>query len=71
LTKNYTGAEIESLVKSAVSFAIARSTNVMDFSAKLKIDESKLKVEKNDFIRAMEEVKPQFGIDEDKFNLYF
>lgn len=44
LTKNYTGAEIESLIKSAASYAITRSTNIMDFSAKLKIDESKLRV---------------------------
>lgn len=43
----------------------------MDFSSKLKIDESKLKVEKDDFLKAMQEIKPQFGIDEDKFNAYF
>lgn len=71
LTKNYTGAEIESLIKSAASYAITRSTNIMDFSAKLKIDETKLRVEKEDFLKAIEEIKPQFGIDEDKFSAYF
>ena len=43
----------------------------MDFSAKLKIDEKNLPVKKEDFLKALEEVKPQFGIDEDKFNCYF
>ena len=71
LTRNYTGAEIEALIKSASSYSITRNTNVMDFSQKLKIDESRLRVEKQDFLKALEEVKPQFGIDEDKFNAYF
>lgn len=36
--KNYTGAEIEAIVKSANSFALNRHHNLMDFSKNLKID---------------------------------
>lgn len=36
-TKNYTGAEIESVVKSANSFALNRHHNLMDFSKKIVI----------------------------------
>ncbi len=32
LTKNFTGAEIEALVKSASSHSISRTTNILDFS---------------------------------------
>ena len=64
LTKNFTGAEIESLVKSASSHCISRTTNILDFSKELVIDEKNLRVEMQDFIKALEEVKPQFGVDE-------
>ena len=43
----------------------------MDFSQKLKIDEKNLRVERQDFLKALQEVKPQFGVDEDKFSAYF
>lgn len=36
--KNYTGAEIEAIVKSANSFALNRHHNLMDFTKNLKID---------------------------------
>ena len=37
-TKNYTGAEIEAVIKSASSYSFERCTNLMDFTkdAKLK-----------------------------------
>lgn len=38
LLKNYTGAEIEAIVKSANSFALNRNHNLMDFSKNLVID---------------------------------
>jgi len=44
LTKNFTGAEIEALVKCASSHAISRTTNILNFSEELKIDEQRLKV---------------------------
>ena len=38
ILKNYTGAEIEAIVKSANSFALNRKHNLMDFTANLVID---------------------------------
>lgn len=64
LTKNFTGAEIEALVKSANSHAISRQTNILDFGKELIIDEKGLKVSMEDFQKALKEVRPQFGVDE-------
>jgi len=64
--KNYTGAEIEAVVKSATAQAFARTNNLMDFSKEPTLNEDS-KVEMQDFNKAIEEVKPQFGVDTDKF----
>ena len=64
LTKNFTGAEIQALVKSASSYSISRTTNILEFAKELIIDQKKLKVERQDFIKALGEVKPQFGVDQ-------
>lgn len=69
LLKNYTGAEIEAIVKSANSFALNRKHNLMDFTKEIKIDEP-VQVEKQDFMLAYEEIKPEFGIDESKMEVY-
>jgi vesicle-fusing ATPase len=66
LLKNYTGAEIEAVVKSAASHAFARTNNLMDFTKEPTLNEDS-KVEFQDFVKAIEEVKPQFGVDTDKF----
>ena len=58
-TQNYSGAELEGLVKSATSFALNRNVDVSDLSAPL--DEENLKVEMGDFENALQEVKPAFG----------
>ncbi|CAL5222767.1 g5179 [Coccomyxa viridis] len=58
-TKNFSGAEIEGLVKSATSFALNRQVDVNDLSK--PIDEDNLKVCKEDFEEALKEVKPAFG----------
>jgi len=65
LTKNYTGAEIESVVKSASSFAFNRTHDIMNFT-KTKVNEDVI-VTMADFREALKEVKPQHGIDTDKF----
>jgi len=57
-TKNYTGAELEGLVRSAASFALARN---IDASSIKTIDEKAVKVEWNDFERALLETFPAFG----------
>lgn len=38
LTKNYTGAEIEAIVKSANSFALNRNHDLMNFTKNVIID---------------------------------
>lgn len=40
-----------------------RSSNLQDFGAKLVIKEG-FKVEREDFIRSLQDIKPQFGVDE-------
>eukprot|EP00897_Mesotaenium_endlicherianum_P010272 jgi/Mesen1/9273/ME000060S08712 len=58
-TKNYSGAELEGLVKSAVSFALSRQTDPSDLTKPL--DEDNLKVTMHDFESALDEVRPAFG----------
>lgn len=67
-SKNFTGAEIEALVKSATSFAFNRVHDIMDL--KKKNLEKEVIVEKKDFVKALGEIKPAFGLDEDKFSVY-
>eukprot|EP00252_Welwitschia_mirabilis_P007999 TRINITY_DN19709_c0_g1_i1.p1 TRINITY_DN19709_c0_g1~~TRINITY_DN19709_c0_g1_i1.p1 ORF type:complete len:755 (+),score=165.99 TRINITY_DN19709_c0_g1_i1:246-2510(+) len=58
-TKNYSGAEIEGVVKSAVSYAINRQLSLEDLTK--QIDEENIKVTMDDFLNALQEVKPAFG----------
>ena len=59
-TKNFSGAEIEGLVKAASSYALARTTGGGDNLK--KIDLSGLKVGRDDFLRGLSEVTPAFGV---------
>ena len=69
LTKNFTGAEIEGLVRNAASFALARN---IDLSSVKTVDEAALAVEWRDFERAFSESVPAFGNkDNDEINSYF
>jgi len=63
-TKNFSGAEIEGLVKSASSWALQRQIDVKDG---IKVKEGEIKVAKVDFDRALKEIKPLFGVDTDEF----
>jgi vesicle-fusing ATPase len=64
-TKNYSGSEIEEIVKCASSYALTRELDVMD-GIKIKAA-GKVMVTRRDFELALEKVKPAFGIDEDEF----
>ena len=64
-TGNFSGAEIEGLVKSAVSFALTRQVDMNDIGA--PIDEDNIKVTMADFELALLEVKPAFGASTDLF----
>ncbi|KAI8112870.1 hypothetical protein M9434_004190 [Picochlorum sp. BPE23] len=67
-TKNFSGAELEGLVKSAASFALNRQIDVNNLNK--TIDEDNIKVCMQDFITAMEEVIPAFGATVDVLNSY-
>ncbi|KAH8967710.1 hypothetical protein BDL97_03G090500 [Sphagnum fallax] len=58
-TKNFSGAELEGLVKSATSFALNRQVSVVDLSR--EIVEDNIKVTMDDFMSALNEVKLAFG----------
>ncbi|KAF9226866.1 vesicular-fusion protein SEC18 [Gyrodon lividus] len=65
LMKNYSGAEIEGFVKSATSFAFNRHVKVGTFAG-ISDDVENLRVNKNDFFQALEEIKPAFGASEEE-----
>ncbi|KAH8701974.1 putative vesicular fusion ATPase [Talaromyces proteolyticus] len=65
LTKNYSGAEIFGLVKAATSFAFNRHVEPGTL-ATVKKDVVDLKVRRDDFLNALEEVKPAFGVSEEE-----
>jgi len=66
-TKNFSGAEIEGLVKSAASFALNRQ---IDIHKQKKFDEKSIKVTSGDFEMALGEVKPAFGVSTDELEAY-
>ncbi|GFH21550.1 uncharacterized protein HaLaN_18878, partial [Haematococcus lacustris] len=58
-TKNFSGAEIEGLVKDAVAYALNRQVDINDLHKPL--DEDAIKVTMEDFTHSLLEVKPAFG----------
>ncbi|KAF7332361.1 hypothetical protein MKEN_00117800 [Mycena kentingensis (nom. inval.)] len=65
LTKNFSGAEINGLVKSATSFAFNRHVKVGTMAG-IADDVDSLMVNRSDFLHALEEVKPAFGVSEEE-----
>lgn len=64
-TKNFSGAEIGGLVKSATSFAFSRHIKVGTMAG-ISDDVADMKVKRDDFISALDEVKPAFGVSEEE-----
>ncbi|PRP84712.1 hypothetical protein PROFUN_07962 [Planoprotostelium fungivorum] len=64
-TKNYSGAEIKGVVNSATSFAL---NSKVDATNGIKVKDGPITVKMEHFQRALAEVKPAFGIDEDEFS---
>ncbi|XVF40491.1 hypothetical protein PTKIN_Ptkin01aG0117800 [Pterospermum kingtungense] len=62
-TKNYSGAELEGVVKSAVSFALNRQISMDDLTK--PVDEENIKVTMEDFLNALLEIVPAFGASTD------
>ncbi|KAK2740193.1 transport between ER and Golgi ATPase protein [Myotisia sp. PD_48] len=65
LTKNFSGAEISGLVKSASSFAFNRHVKVGTMAG-VSDDIVNMKVNRQDFHNALEEIKPAFGVAEEE-----
>lgn len=65
LTKNFSGAEIGGLVKSASSFAFNRHVKVGTVAG-VSDDIENMKVNRGDFLNALDEVKPAFGVSEEE-----
>ncbi|KAI9046611.1 hypothetical protein LZ554_009354 [Drepanopeziza brunnea f. sp. 'monogermtubi'] len=65
LTKNFSGAEIGGLVKSASSFAFNRHVKVGTVAG-VSDDIENMKVNRGDFLHALEEVKAAFGVSEEE-----
>lgn len=63
MTKNFSGAEIAGLIKSASSFAFNRHIKIGDQAA-ITTDFDKIKVARGDFIHGLDEVHPAFGVSE-------
>ncbi|KAL7420309.1 transport between ER and Golgi ATPase protein [Cryptotrichosporon argae] len=64
LTKNFSGAEIGGLVKSATSFAFNRHVKVGTVAAFDNIDN--MQISREDFMHALDEVQPAFGVSEEE-----
>lgn len=60
LTKNFTGAELAGLVKSAASMALSRHIQVGTVAA-VKEDFDEVQIGREDFLVALDDIKPAFG----------
>lgn len=65
LTKNYSGAEISGLVKAALSYAFTRHTKLGDVTG-VQGNPQDVMLTRADFMRALEDVKPAFGVSEEE-----
>lgn len=63
-TKNFSGAELNGLVKSATSFAFNRHVKVGSVAQFEGIDE--MQITRADFLNALDEVQPAFGVAEEE-----
>ncbi|OLL23623.1 Vesicular-fusion protein sec18 [Neolecta irregularis DAH-3] len=68
LTKNFSGAEIGGLVKSATSFAFNRHVKVGTLAG-VSDDIENMKVSREDFMNALQEVRPAFGVSEEELEM--
>jgi vesicle-fusing ATPase len=63
-TKNFSGAELEGLVQSALSFSINRSIDPNNIT---KFNTGNTKITQDDFINALSECHPAFGVSNEDF----
>ncbi|KAF6159173.1 hypothetical protein GIB67_032790 [Kingdonia uniflora] len=58
-TKNYSGAELEGVVKSATSYALNRQLHLDNLTK--PVDEENIKITMSDFLHALQDMIPAFG----------
>ncbi|ORX62979.1 AAA-domain-containing protein [Hesseltinella vesiculosa] len=66
-TRNYSGAELSGVVKAASSYAFSRHIDMTN-NAAVTADADTIKVNMEDFLAALEEVQPAFGVSETEMN---
>ena len=66
-TRNFSGAEIAGLIRSAASFALNRKVDLENTD---KVPEGDVVVEMSDFEEALLEVQPQFGVSAEEISMY-
>ena len=64
-TKNYTGAELESLIQTATSYTIMRQVDKDNINKSINNLESK--ITQRDFLKALDDIKPAFGMHAEDF----
>lgn len=67
-TPNYSGAELEGLVRNAVSYAFERHINFNDLTKPVNTDS--IMITKTDFLEALKETKAAFGSEESVIDNY-
>lgn len=60
MTKNFSGAELSGLVRAATSFAMNRQKK----SGAVQYDVENIRVNRDDFVNALGEIQPAFGVSE-------
>ncbi|CAF1928956.1 unnamed protein product [Brassica napus] len=66
-TKNYSGTELEGVVKSATSYALNRQLSMDDLTK--PVEEKNIKITMEDFLHAIHEVQPAFGASTDDLDV--
>ena len=66
-TKNYSGAELSGIVNSATSFALSRHIEI-GAQPKMKKEAGRIRLRQDDFLKAVDEVRPAYGVAEDELS---
>lgn len=67
-TKNFSGAELETLVKNAASFALNREIDLDDLQKIVNVEN--IKVGMKDFRASLLDIKPMFGVDSEGLEVH-
>ena len=68
--KNYTGAEIAGICRTAAAYTLKKGINLDDIKS-FKVDRTKLKVKMEHFRYAADESKPAFGVKDNELKIYY